>query len=331
MPTLALVILLALGASDAKLMQAEQMLQAKDCNGIAMLFAGIKPSHAHQRDLDYARLLVQSATECRAKDPVLALDLTQTATRLAPEDYGVATANAESLLALKQRTAASKLLDSIIEDHPSEAVRARWLRGRLASKENDWAVALQVLQPIASDSFYGPKAQPLISAAQTHLQSQQQAQAELSQREQRLQLESQRVKQALAQHAKEAHRYHSGHVVWSGRGTVRSGGSHSWRTKHIQAGQRYILRATAKCTAGKKHHGRRRGGARIYSPPDLFGLDFRAYVGSVSMPLDVGLKRVVNHIPFTAAEDDPQVRIEDDTDLDKKVKCKIYAVSVRIP
>jgi hypothetical protein len=340
------LVALTLVAADAKLLEAQKLLEAKDCDGIAQLFGKVEPKE-RTRDLQFARVLVQAATECRAKDKLLSLDFAQKAARLAPNDYGVTTAEAEAYLAVDQRTEAAKVLDDTIQDHPSQAARARLLRGQLACDEQDWAVASQVLKPIENDSEYGAQAKPLLAKAQAGLQDSASARQQLSEAEQHL-AENTAKAEAIASarpHELKA-MTHSGTTVWSGKGKIGKGGSKVFLTKNIKAGVDYILYASASCqqnhssTRGKKHgsgRGKSRGGAgssaKITSPEEAFGLDFKAYVGSLDpLSFDIDPNEVVqSRLPFRAAEDNPQIRVEDHTDSQTTVKCTISDVQVRIP
>ena len=328
------LIALTLCVGDAKLMEAQKLLEAHDCDGLATLFRKVNPGQ-HERDLEYARVLVQGATECRKVDALLSLDLAQKAARLAPTDYGVTTAEAEAFLAVDQRTEAAKVLDDTIQDHPAEAARARLLRGRLAVKEHDFAIALQVLKPIEDDSQYGAEAKTLYAQAEQGAQSEAQARAQLSQEEAQVEANSAKAAQVAKARPKELRRMtHSGSVVWSGKGTIKNGGSKTFTTRYINAGEDYVLHLNARCTAPKARssgRGRRRRG-RMQEPPETFGLDFDAHVGSLDpIPIDIGLDSGANDLPFRAAEDNPQIRIDDETDTRVNVKCQVSDVSVRVP
>src|SRR5687768_1073736 len=143
MPLLLLLSLLAT-APDSRLEQGEKLLAAGNCEGLQELFApSSTPSKEHA--LDAARLLVQGASACRKQDRVLAFALTQRAVELAPNDYGVRTAHAESLLAVDERASAAQLLDAVLQAHPRDAVRARFLRAQLADEESEPALAVRLL------------------------------------------------------------------------------------------------------------------------------------------------------------------------------------------
>src|SRR5688572_32659714 len=104
-----LVALMVLATSgDPRLLQGEKYLEAKDCDGFHSLFSKVKPEKA-ERDLAYARLLVRGAMQCRPKDKVLALAMTERALSLAPDDYGIQTAHAEGLLELDQDRKSTRL------------------------------------------------------------------------------------------------------------------------------------------------------------------------------------------------------------------------------
>lgn len=329
----ALVALSLLGASQAKLMQAQQLLDAHDCDGLASMFRQVDASSARD-DLATARFLVQAATECRKKDKLLALDLSQKAAKLAPTDYGVSTSEAESYLALDLRTEAAKVLNDTIQDHPNEAARARMLRGQLADAENDWAIAVQVLKPIQDDPEYGAKAKEILARAQANLQANAQAQAGMKQTEQQLEENAQAAEAIATARGPMKGVARSGTLVWTGKGKVASGGSKTFLTKNIKAGVDYVIHTSALCSGQKKKSGRsrhKRGGLGE-AGPDTFGLTFKAFIGSLDpIPLDVGLKPTHTDVPFRAIEDNPQIRIEDMTDSKVNVKCLISDVEVRVP
>lgn len=328
-----LVALSLFGASDAKLLQAQQLLDAKDCDGLAGLFQTVKREDPRQ-DLATARFLVQAATECRKKDKILALGLSQKASRLAPDDYGVTTSEAESFIALDQRGEASRILDDTIVAHPNEAARARLLRGQIADLEHDWAVAAQVLKPLAEDPQYGPQAQEILARANQGLQADAQAIAQLKQSEAQAEEMAKRGEEIATARGRIKGMARSGTQVWAGRGTVKTGGSRTWLTKNIKAGTHYVLHAMATCKGPKKSSsgGRRRGRSRAPTRAITFGLNFKAIVGSLDpIPLDADVGTTRNDHPFRALEDNPQIRVEDMTDSEVNVKCSITDVSVRVP
>lgn len=329
-----LVALSLLGASDAKLMQAQQLLDAKDCDGLANLFRAVKPEEPRQ-DLATARFLVQAATECRKKDKLLALDLSQKATKLAPSDYGVTTSEAESFIALDLRGEAAKVLDDTIQDHPNEAARARFLRGQLADVEHDWAIAAQVLKPISEDPQYGAQAKEILARAETGLQEDSQAMTQLKQNEEQIAANAVKGEAIATDRGPMKGLARSGTQIWAGRGTIKSGGSKTFLTKNIKAGTSYVLHAMATCTGPKKAssgRGRRRHKGASAPIAETFGLNFKAFVGSLDpIPLDADVGPTRNDRPFRALEDNPQIRIEDMTDTQVNVKCSITDVSVRVP
>jgi hypothetical protein len=127
---------------------------------------------------------------------------------------------------------------------------------------------------------------------------------------------------------------HSGAMVWSGKGKIVTGGSKTYLTKNIKAGVDYLFVANGTCkqnkSGGKK--GRSRGKKHQEQIND-FGLNFKAYIGTLDpIPLDAEVGEVSrNKRPFRAVEDNPQIRVEDDTDSKVNVKCEITDVQVRIP
>jgi len=330
-----LVALTLFGASDAKLMQAQQLLDSKDCDGLANMFRAVKPEDP-RADLATARFLVQAATECRKTDKLLALDLSQKATKLAPTDYGVTTSEAESFISLDQRGEAAKILDDTIQAHPGEAARARFLRGQLADVEHDWAIAAQVLKPLAEDPQYGPQAQEILTRAEAGLQEDAQAEAQLKANEEQIAANAIKGEAIATSRAPLKGLPRSGTQIWAGRGTIKSGGSKTFLTKNVKAGVDYVIHAMATCTGPKKSssggRGRKRHKGSSAPRAETFGLNFKAFIGSLDpIPLDADVGHTRNDRPFRALENNPQIRIEDMTDTQVNVKCSITDVSVRVP
>jgi hypothetical protein len=280
-----------------------------------------------------ARFLVQAATECRKQDKLLALDFSQKASRLAPDDYGVSTAEAESYLSLDLRTEAAQVLNETIQQHPAEAARARMLRGQLADLERDWAIAAQVLKPLVDDPQYGDQAKEILARAEANLQNHAQAVAGMKQTEEQLAYNAQKAEAVATARGPLRGVARSGTQIWEGRGTVKSGGSKTWLTKHIKRGVDYVLHVSATCKAKpQKKRGKRRGRGLGAPAPDTFGLNFKAFIGSLDpIPLDADIRPTKTDRRFRALEDNPQIRIEDMTDSNVGVNCTLRDVSVRAP
>lgn len=324
-----------LAASDARLLTAEKRLEEKDCDGLVDVFSAYKGSKA-DKDVAYARVLVRGSNMCRSKDKVIALAMTEKALRFAPKDYGVQTAHAENLIALDQRTDAATLLDQTIQDHPEGAVRARFLRGKLADEENEPAVAVQVLKPLAEDAEYGEQVMPLIARNEQKLLELSEQKAELRSEEERMKAGMEKANEIATARGKlptEKGQQRPGSEVWGVRGTVKQGGQRAFNTKNIKAGQSYVLNATGTCKVSKSatSTGKKKK-AFFERKVDTFTIDFRARVGSNdSVSLKVGEQAERNHIPFRAAEDNPQLLIEDRGNPIKGVTCTISDISVRVP
>ncbi len=329
MPLLLLLSLLA-AAPDARLEQGQKLLNARDCEGLQALFSPADPPAG--RALDAARLLVQGAAVCRKQDRVLAFALTQRAVELAPRDYGVRTAHAESLLSVDERASAAQLLDEIFQAHPQDAVRARFLRAQLADEESESALAVRLLEPLVKDPEYGGPARALLERNQAALQSQAQARETLAREEQAALEAAARAQEAAAARtlSDERNAPRSGTEAWSTRGTLKSGGSRTFRTKNIQAGFTYTFHATGACTAPPVKKGRK---SRLGPTVDLFGQDFRVRIGSLDpLPLKVGLEPEQNALSFRAPENNPQIFIEDRTEQRAdRPRCTISDVAVRVP
>ncbi len=162
------------------------------------------------------------------------------------------TAHAESLLALDERASAAQLLDDVLQSHPRDAVRARFVRAQLADEESESALAVRLLEPLLDEPEYAEPARALLARNQAALQSHAQSRESLA-REEQAALES----GARAQEAAVASRTlppepnapRSGTEAWSTRGTLKSGGSRTFRTKNLKAGFTYIFHATGSCTA----------------------------------------------------------------------------------
>jgi hypothetical protein len=325
-----LLICLTLAASDPRLIQAEKFVEAKDCDGLLDLLGRVKPSEP-ARDLAYARMMVSGATVCRPQDGVLALSMTEKALALAPSDYGVATAHAENLLGLEQRAEAEQLLDRTIQGHPEGAVKARFLRGQLASTEGEHAVCVQVLTPVVDDPEFGARAKELMTACQAGLQRQADDRTALADKERDAAAKAERANEiATARGALPVEKGmpKPGTEVWSARGTVKSGGARTFASKNIKAGITYEFHATTNCTRPKK----KKQKVSLQTTEDLFGLDFRVKIGSLDpVPLRVGPAPERNSVPFRALEDNPQIQVEDRSDGKAGAKCSVSDVSVRAP
>lgn len=324
-----LFLLSLLAATDGRLSQGEKLLAARDCEGLQALFS----STGTERPLDAARLLLRGAATCREQDRVLAFALTQRALALAPDDYGVRTAHAESLLTVDERSAAARLLDETIEARPRDAVRARFLRARLADEEAESALVVRLLEPLVDDPEYGAPARSLLAKNQAALQSHAQARETLAREEQAVTESAARAQEVAASRTSEPDRNapRPGSEVWSTRTTLKSGGQRTFRSKNIKAGFTYIFHATGTCTAPSSNKRGRR--SKLGPTVDTFGQDFRVRIGSLdSMPLKVGLEPEQNALTFRAAEYNPQIFIEDRTDLrPERPRCTISDVAVRVP
>jgi len=326
-----LLLLSVLAATPGTpLEQGEKLVAAGDCEGLQELFS---PSAARtEPPTDAARLLVRGAAACRQQDRVLAFALTQRAVELAPTDYGVRTAHAESLLAVDERASAAQLLEEILLAHPRDAVRARFLRAQLADEESEPALAIRLLEPLIKDSEYAQPARALLARSQAALQSQAEARDTLAREEQAAQQAAARAQEVAASRtlpeAPNAPR--SGTEAWSTRGTLKSGGARTFRTKNIQAGATYIFHATGRCTPPAQKKGRK---SRLGPTVDLFGQDFRVRIGSLEpLPLRVGLEPEQNALSFQAPGHNPQIFIEDRTEQRAdRPRCTISDVAVRVP
>jgi hypothetical protein len=317
-----LLLMTLLSVSDPRLDSGEKLLSARDCEGLQALFApsdSLAPGHRAPA----ARLLVRGATTCRPQDTVLAFALTERALALAPEDVGVRTAHAESLLSVEERTDAARLLDAVLREHPKDAARARLLRAQLAGQESENALAVQLATSLANHPEYGAQARALLAHHQSALQSDAEAREALSREERAL---NERA-EAAAQSPSRAPRPDS--EAWSTRGTLKSGGQRTFRTRNIQAGFTYILHATGACTPPART-GRK---SKLAPPADLFGQDFRVRIGAQEpLHLKVGLEPERNALTFRASEDNPQLFLEDRTGARAGgPHCTISDVAVRVP
>ncbi|WP_225413980.1 tetratricopeptide repeat protein [Stigmatella hybrida] len=317
-----LLLMTLLSVSDPRLDSGEKLLAARDCEGLQALFAS-PDSPATGSRVPSARLLVRGASACRKQDTVLAFALTERALALAPEDAGVRTAHAESLLSVEERTDAARLLDAILREHPKDAARARILRAQLAGQESENALAVQLASSLAHHPEYGEQARALLARHQSALQSDAEAREALAHEE-----------RALAERAEEAaqtpsHAPRPGSEAWSTRGTLKSGGQRTFRTRNIQAGFTYILHATGTCTPPARQ-GRK---SKLAPPVDLFGQDFRVRIGAQEpLHLKVGLEPERNALTFRAPEDNPQLFLEDRTGARSGgPHCTISDVAVRVP
>ncbi|HET9452287.1 MAG TPA: hypothetical protein VFO83_15460 [Aggregicoccus sp.] len=269
-----------------------------------------------------ARALAQGAERCREEEPVLAFALTQRALALAPHAPSLQLAHARSLLALEQRGAAAQLLDGLLRTpRPGRAVhaQARLLRAELAQAEGEPARVVALLTP-PGDS---PRARALLAQARAQLEA--------------------RAREALAADAlaqppaegeasaeeEEDARVRPGQEAWGTRGVVQGGGQRTFRLRHVRAGRTYVLLATGHCTLSRPDAKRRRTSP---APRELFGVDFRAQVGSLeAWPLRMGLEPERSAFTFRAPENDPQLFVEDRSSARPGVRCSVRDLSVRVP
>jgi tetratricopeptide (TPR) repeat protein len=338
MPLLFLLSVLAT-PPDAPLERGEKLLAAGDCEGLQALFAPSSTPRAErgtergtERPIDAARLLVRGATACRKQDKVLAFALTQRAVELAPSDYGVRTALAESLISLDERASAAQLLDEVLQAHPKDAVRARFLRAQLADAESEHALAVRLLEPLLQEPEYAEPTRALLTRNQAALQDRAQARDTLAREEQAAQQAAARAHEVASSRTlpEQPNAPRSGTEAWSTRGTLKSGGARTFRTKNIQAGATYIFHATGRCTPPAQKKGRK---SRLGPTVDLFGQDFRVRIGSLEpLPLKVGLEPEQNALSFQAPGSNPQIFIEDRTEQRAdRPRCTISDVAVRVP
>lgn len=324
---LPLLVAWVLLATDPRLAQADALIARGDCDGLIELYAEVKPGGGED-ELAHARALAQGAHTCRKQDAVLALALSELARKLAPEDYGVATIHAETLLALDQRSAAARTLDETLRRHPDGAIRARYLRAELAHAEHEPERVVQLLAPIAGDPEYGERARALLERSRRALEEQEASRSEVKEAETRV---AQRAEAAEAMTKRAL--LPSGTEVWSSRSGVKSGGARTYKTRGIQGGLSYELVAVGTCAAPAK--GKRK---RIAEDPSrlLFGIDFAVRVsGGDPRPLKVGFTPETNRVLFRAPHENPQLLIEDRSfereGSGKKLRCAIGELSVRVP
>ncbi|MDC0714312.1 hypothetical protein POL68_37980 [Stigmatella sp. ncwal1] len=317
-----LLLLTLLSASDLRLDQGEKLLAARDCEGLHALFAPAERPAASPAAA--ARLLVRGASTCRKQDTLMAFALTERALALAPDDVDVRTAHAESLLSVEERTAAARLLDETLHAHPKDAVRAQLLRAQLASEESESALVVRLAESLVNHPEHGAQARALLARHQTALQSDAEAREALAREEHAL---AERAAQTSSEDTPRAPRAQS--EAWSTRGTLKTGGQRTFRTRNIQAGFTYIFHATGSCTAPAPK-GRK---SRLAPPADLFGQDFRVRIGTQEpLHLKVGLKPERNTLSFHADEDNPQIFLEDRTGTRPGgPHCTISDVAVRVP
>jgi hypothetical protein len=323
---LLLLLSLLAAASDPRLEKGEKLLAAKDCEGLQQLFAPSSPPRT-ERNPEAARLLARGAAACRSQDAVLAFALTERALALAPDDLGMRTAHAESLIAVDERTTAAKLLDEVLQAPRGTTARARLLRAQLADLESESALVVKLAQPLLEDPQYGPPARELLARHQAALDSHAQARQSLAREELDAAERAARAQEAARTRPGEPTR--SGTEAWSTRATVQSGGQRTFKPRNLQAGSTYVFHATGTCTGPTRP--RRKGG--LTPTVDLFGQDFRVRIGSLDpMPLKVGVQPAQNALPFRAAESNPQIFLEDRTSIRPGApRCTISDVAVRVP
>lgn len=132
-------------------------------------------------------------------------------------------------------------------------------------------------------------------------------------------------------------------IPWVSPGQLRSGGGRTFVTRNVKAGHGYVLLVRARCALprvskrsfrpGRGPHRGRRGRKSRQPPVQAFGLDFKAYVGSFPrMSLDVGLDRSeTTRLPFWASEENPLIRVQDETLARVNVRCTVGDLEVTDP
>lgn len=310
---LSFLLALALLASPSPLERSRATEPVDDCEALLAAAPDFTPERAP--------LLARGAAQCG--DPVLAFALTERALKLQPHSVPLRLAHARSLLALGERGAAAQLLDRGIADPGAATAPLRLLRAELALAEAEPERVEALLAPLPASAA----ALSLRAQARAQLQARAAARELLAQHDRDQALREQEA--AAAPEGGEPEALPSGREVWSTRGSVESGGQRTFRLRGVRAGGHYVLLVTGHCRVAQPQKKRRRSSP---APRELFGVDFRARVGSLeAWPLSVGLEPERSAYTFRSPEDAPQLFVEDRSAPRTGVRCSVRDLAVRVP
>jgi len=120
----------------------------------------------------------------------------------------------------------------------------------------------------------------------------------------------------------------AGEPVWSTSVKVEQGGSKTYQAKGVKKGQWYDLVSKGSCTRRERGRAKKWREKLNDEPPQVMGVDFKVTIG--------GLERIsVDHqehkTPFKADQDDPPVKIEDQSTAQAGIRCTVTELSIRHP
>ena len=326
-----LLLTLSLGA-DPRVDQVEKLASQGACDDLMGLAGGLS-AKGDASDAEVARALARAAPGCGAKDKVLGLALTERAFVLAPQEPSVVTAHAEQLIAADQRGEAASVLDRLLTRPGADVRQARLLRGRLATDEGEYDLAVRVLEPIRTDSELGTKAQQLIAEAQSKSTEKAEGARRLGEMQQQSDAAAERAVASAAAHRQIAGP--SGQVVWQANGEVGRQADKTFNAKGTKKGTAYVFRADGECEKQRRY--RRYWGTRaaVLNDPEAmqFGIDFRVSIGGGEpQVLRTGQGEAdTTHIDFVAPHDNVSIRVFDKSDADNAIKCHIRQIEVVTP
>jgi len=326
------LVSLALTASpdSPALDRLQALLDERKCDEAFLLLSEVKvPAQPGEAETAKARKLAQSSSACVAEDPAIGVAFTSLAARLAPKDPQVELAHAEALIAADQRGEAASRLDKILASKSSPA-RARLVRGELAAREGEHALAVETLRPLLDHPEHGQRAADVIALSERAQEKRQQNLEQLSAVETQVGQAAREAKSEEAAPKKGRAKKKKGEKKhFSLSGSVDLGESRQFQLKGARAGQEYVFSASGECTRkAKKKAGR--GKVREDPKRSIFGVDFAVQFGQQApRQLHPGQhKTEETTLRFVADEDDVAIRVFDRSSVDDDVRCSVSNFSV---
>ena len=308
---LLLLAAFTLAAGPERLEHALTLLAQGQCSEASAAFADVSFAALTESGKELAgQQIAARITPCR-KDAALALGLSTRALALAPKDLAVRIAHANSLVQSGEDDEARGLLNLILSDHRRDAPEARLLRGELAEKEGDHALAVRLLEPLEKDLQHGERARLTLAAARTGAIAHDEEVART------LAITAEKRSQAAQASAT------PGKVVEKLPGSLRLGGSTTLTAKGLTAGERYAFTAVGSCNKQSRNTRRR---IHMKDPNgDIFGIDFRVQIdGAPTQILEVGKRhQESSRVPFTASGTTASIKIYDSSSVDSQVTCTV--------
>jgi len=310
---------------DGPVEQLAALLGKGDCDAAFLLLPQFPvPASPTPATRAAAAVIAPGAQRC-ATDPALALAFSGLAARLAPDDPALVTSHAEALLALHETGEAAALLDRLVQASPvQQAARAWWLRGELAEREAEDALAVRLLTPLAMDPQWQARATPALERARTRLAEAERAKS----------LPAPAPLPLAPRRAPAAPRRHEpGTVITQVYAAISLGGEKLIDVRGLEVGRPYVFRAAGSCRRAPRVARTACGGTVPRSPnlAPIFGSDFRVRIGSAegSHNLATGQwKDEESRVSFVAEAERITIRVFDASSVDREVSCTMGSFSV---